>query len=140
MNRTIVKDLFKQISTIGMDFNKLDGIRVFCNDLHFFVRMMSDHLANAVDDQGNGSEEANTSGGTGQSFGRPWVNKSVFFVPRSFAKNCSFDSMWRNDIQWDNSYYQKAHSMLGSDEVYSCLLYTSPSPRDQRGSRMPSSA
>ena len=23
---------------------------------------------------------------------------------------------------------------------YSCLLYTSPSPRDQRGSRMPSSA
>ena len=24
--------------------------------------------------------------------------------------------------------------------VYVCLLYTSPSPRDQRGSRMPSSA
>ena len=24
--------------------------------------------------------------------------------------------------------------------TYSCLLYTSPSPRDQRGSRMPSSA
>ena len=26
------------------------------------------------------------------------------------------------------------------DRRYSCLLYTSPSPRDQRGSRMPSSA
>ena len=25
-------------------------------------------------------------------------------------------------------------------ENYACLLYTSPSPRDQRGSRMPSSA
>ena len=24
--------------------------------------------------------------------------------------------------------------------IYSCLLYTSPSPQDQRGSRMPSSA
>ena len=24
--------------------------------------------------------------------------------------------------------------------IYGCLLYTSPSPRDQRGSRMPSSA
>ena len=24
--------------------------------------------------------------------------------------------------------------------IFSCLLYTSPSPRDQRGSRMPSSA
>ena len=30
---------------------------------------------------------------------------------------------------------------LASDlEHYVCLLYTSPSPRDQRGSRMPSSA
>ena len=28
----------------------------------------------------------------------------------------------------------------GVDEVFICLLYTSPSPRDQRGSRMPSSA
>ena len=27
-----------------------------------------------------------------------------------------------------------------SDEYFPCLLYTSPSPRDQRGSRMPSSA
>ena len=26
------------------------------------------------------------------------------------------------------------------DHIYTCLLYTSPSPRDQRGSRMPSSA
>ena len=26
------------------------------------------------------------------------------------------------------------------DPGYACLLYTSPSPRDQRGSRMPSSA
>ena len=25
-------------------------------------------------------------------------------------------------------------------QMYNCLLYTSPSPRDQRGSRMPSSA
>ena len=29
---------------------------------------------------------------------------------------------------------------LGIDPRKSCLLYTSPSPRDQRGSRMPSSA
>ena len=34
-----------------------------------------------------------------------------------------------------------AEAMVDSDHlVYSCLLYTSPSPRDQRGSRMPSSA
>ena len=29
---------------------------------------------------------------------------------------------------------------VGKTEVRCCLLYTSPSPRDQRGSRMPSSA
>ena len=29
---------------------------------------------------------------------------------------------------------------LNSVTYYTCLLYTSPSPRDQRGSRMPSSA
>ena len=29
---------------------------------------------------------------------------------------------------------------LLADATYICLLYTSPSPRDQRGSRMPSSA
>ena len=32
-------------------------------------------------------------------------------------------------------------TMIGHMKLYkSCLLYTSPSPRDQRGSRMPSSA
>ena len=30
--------------------------------------------------------------------------------------------------------------ILARAQVYLCLLYTSPSPRDQRGSRMPSSA
>ena len=31
--------------------------------------------------------------------------------------------------------------LIGTSEgIYTCLLYTSPSPRDQRGSRMPSSA
>ena len=29
---------------------------------------------------------------------------------------------------------------VGFEQSLSCLLYTSPSPRDQRGSRMPSSA
>ena len=40
---------------------------------------------------------------------------------------------------------KKAASLLGfqkegTTQVIVCLLYTSPSPRDQRGSRMPSSA
>ena len=31
-------------------------------------------------------------------------------------------------------------AVAGGRDIYPCLLYTSPSPRDQRGSRMPSSA
>ena len=32
------------------------------------------------------------------------------------------------------------HDFVCLQDVLNCLLYTSPSPRDQRGSRMPSSA
>ena len=32
------------------------------------------------------------------------------------------------------------HALLTKENCVICLLYTSPSPRDQRGSRMPSSA
>ena len=32
------------------------------------------------------------------------------------------------------------HRIVNASRVHLCLLYTSPSPRDQRGSRMPSSA
>ena len=34
----------------------------------------------------------------------------------------------------------RADRLVQVDRPYVCLLYTSPSPRDQRGSRMPSSA
>jgi len=38
------------------------------------------------------------------------------------------------------SHHEVAPSQHEIDMRYTCLLYTSPSPRDQRGSRMPSSA
>ena len=39
-------------------------------------------------------------------------------------------------------YYRPLHLAVyhGYVDIVNCLLYTSPSPRDQRGSRMPSSA
>ena len=47
-------------------------------------------------------------------------------------------------FQWHELEYVKNRRENNVDEYksqqYSCLLYTSPSPRDQRGSRMPSSA
>ena len=41
----------------------------------------------------------------------------------------------------DKELSEKIFNDVGNiDYIYTCLLYTSPSPRDQRGSRMPSSA
>ena len=37
-------------------------------------------------------------------------------------------------------YGMEAFNQKCKESVWTCLLYTSPSPRDQRGSRMPSSA
>ena len=51
------------------------------------------------------------------------------------------DNLYR--VQNNNHYTMVLITDEGAiitDPINSCLLYTSPSPRDQRGSRMPSSA
>ena len=55
---------------------------------------------------------------------------------------------WRNSLIYNSvliQHYSTTASYWAGDKYfrydsYACLLYTSPSPRDQRGSRMPSSA
>ena len=44
--------------------------------------------------------------------------------------------------QWpiEKSIHEEVKSSLAIDKLLSCLLYTSPSPRDRTRSRMPSSA
>ena len=56
----------------------------------------------------------------------------VQVLGKAFIEECS--SMF---LDSEASIY---HITIVSDEHNHCLLYTSPSPRDQRGSRMPSSA
>ena len=43
-----------------------------------------------------------------------------------------------DDDTWAAGGWPRGTNNMG--ELKACLLYTSPSPRDQRGSRMPSSA
>ena len=49
-----------------------------------------------------------------------------------------FDMLW--EVASDSKKHVKAIADALADDGELCLLYTSPSPRDQRGSRMPSSA
>ena len=63
--------------------------------------------------------------------------------PRVFV-----EGVWKGDTKviarWE--WLEKVGLLIPGEEGYTpgiyndCLLYTSPSPRDQRGSRMPSSA
>ena len=77
---------------------------------------------------------------------------STFKLPRKYKlegfrrKKVKKPRTKSNTIRFRKSNYsdlriEKEYSYIHEDNEYEiCLLYTSPSPRDQRGSRMPSSA
>ena len=51
------------------------------------------------------------------------------------------NEFWGEIANEEMHWFEPYQSVLnGSGKDVTCLLYTSPSPRDQRGSRMPSSA
>ena len=80
------------------------------------------------------------------------VDKSYEAV-QSVTKACEYFSQKINERKNTCAFYfpilliegrlfegKLANDEIEIEEVKNCLLYTSPSPRDQRGSRMPSSA
>ena len=71
-----------------------------------------------------------TGGGEGGSIGRR------FSIGSGGGFNVNWDSVW--DVKTKRGEY--GWSAEFAIPFKTCLLYTSPSPRDQRGSRMPSSA
>ena len=54
----------------------------------------------------------------------------------AFAKELH-EPLTRGELTWVQWRDETEHRLV---KAHGCLLYTSPSPRDQRGSRMPSSA
>ena len=52
--------------------------------------------------------------------------------------SAAVSSGWNARVLEEPTHHPKFNHFL--QRYYTCLLYTSPSPRDQRGSRMPSSA
>ena len=63
----------------------------------------------------------------------------------SLGKGKLFKSMnpLTGEIVWEGNFASASQlnaAMHAAHKSHDCLLYTSPSPRDQRGSRMPSSA
>ena len=50
------------------------------------------------------------------------------------------EQLWSPEQQGSTGTGANTFCLLIWQPAWACLLYTSPSPRDQRGSRMPSSA
>ena len=63
------------------------------------------------------------------------MNGDIF---KAVCPECGYISHLEYDILYNDIPHKAMIWVLHQDE--DCLLYTSPSPRDQRGSRMPSSA
>ena len=67
-----------------------------------------------------------------------------WFNAESIPFNRTKNNVWAVNKYFDESkrtlLLNSHHDTVKPNQGYICLLYTSPSPRDQRGSRMPSSA
>ena len=59
--------------------------------------------------------------------GKPWIDLSERELKKGLETFAGIDVHQTSDVEFCR-------------QIFRCLLYTSPSPRDQRGSRMPSSA
>ena len=75
-----------------------------------------------------------------QSSGTTGGKKKLIPTPESFVRANHLRGSWYNintlyNHVPDMNIFKAKNLLIGG-----CLLYTSPSPRDQRGSRMPSSA
>ena len=69
-----------------------------------------------------------------------WMAKSIVNIDK-FSKWIGSIVCWiLMPLIFAMTYEVLARKLFLAPTIWACLLYTSPSPRDQRGSRMPSSA
>ena len=79
--------------------------------------------------------------GTQEDSGPPPVADSCLPIEAGYANVEPILIEACGDCHGTEPRYGAPYSLVdGYEDLVACLLYTSPSPRDQRGSRMPSSA
>ena len=70
----------------------------------------------------------------GGAYGEIWMARSVTDTLRAVKV------VYRDDFDDEKTFEREFEGILKYEPLASCLLYTSPSPRDLSTSRMPSSA
>ena len=74
------------------------------------------------------------------------IHRAALFEVTDMSNLFEYETSFNEDIgAWETSGVTSMNNMFYeassfNRDIGGCLLYTSPSPRDQRGSRMPSSA
>ena len=95
------------------------------------THLHSDHIADLAD-----LHLMNWVTASRQSKLKVFGPEGVSSVTKGFEAAYALDYKFRNEHHGN----EIAPIEVAGFDPYTCLLYTSPSPRDQRGSRMPSSA
>ena len=67
-------------------------------------------------------------------------NEILNEIQSKYIDKVDYDVLIKSAVTGILSDLDEHSEILSADDYRHCLLYTSPSPRDQRGSRMPSSA
>ena len=114
---------------------------VFLNDLSYFISRVS--LNAYADDQQLYGADSDHEALYARLDHELREASQWFRMNGLMAKPSKFQALVLCSTEQDFSFNidgQQIHSCDDVDLLGVCLLYTSPSPRDQRGSRMPSSA
>ena len=85
----------------------------------------------------NSIEELNEPNNLSPDFIIELVEPDDFKLNKFFYKNIGKSHHWVDRLVWSEKQWL---DYVSDKKVKTCLLYTSPSPRDRSSSRMPSSA
>ena len=160
-NKKIEKILILDTETTGLDENKDEVIEIGCILFDVSFKCVLSQVSFLFPVNSNEADHVNRISAEVTNVSQPWEDGLNFFLKLVdssdfiVAHNVEFDKKWfgkgrlpklnkkwicsLEDINWS---FQKSLKTRPSvtDLALSCLLYTSPSPRDRTRSRMPSSA
>ena len=106
----------------------LETDQVVSGGSHFFVESWDDDVVVTIDDANGVSHQVTK-------------RMTELTIRHGLLFDMGFTAAWTDENESIDIWMSASQEIvMVIDAVYTCLLYTSPSPRDQRGSRMPSSA
>ena len=116
-----------------------DTVEIAFKHIHDNSKTLPFMASSIIDINNDGVEEVFLGGGIGQEDHLyEFKNGNFIELNNALPKKTNVETTY-GSIAFDTDYDGDVDLLIARESGV-CLLYTSPSPRDQRGSRMPSSA